>query len=105
MASPFSEPPLKDPPPPEKPRAFRAWAAVALAAAADGLQLLFIPAFGAGALSPFEDVLDVAVGLSLVALLGWHWEFLPAFGAELIPGVDLAPTWTASVLWVLRRRR
>jgi hypothetical protein len=33
-------------------------------------------------------------------MLGWHWAFLPAFAAELIPGVDLFPTWTAAVAYV-----
>jgi hypothetical protein len=23
--------------------------------------------------------------------VGWHWEFLPAFASELVPGVDLVP--------------
>jgi hypothetical protein len=80
-------------------------AAIAVAAAADAAQLVFFPAFGAGALSPLDDVLDVAVGGTMVLLLGWHWAFLPAFAAELIPGVDLAPTWTAAALWVIRARR
>jgi hypothetical protein len=39
----------------------------------------------------------------LVHLLGWHWEFLPAFAAELVPGVDLVPFWTLSVLNVYRK--
>jgi len=36
-------------------------------------------------------------------LLGWHWEFLPAFAGELIPGVDLVPFWTLSVMNVYRK--
>ena len=47
---------------------------------------------------PLDDALDLAVGVLLVKLLGFHWVLLPAAGAELIPGVDLAPTWTAAVL-------
>jgi hypothetical protein len=83
----------------------RTRAAVAIAAAADAAQWVFLPAFGAGALSPLDDILDVAVGGAMVLLLGWHWAFLPAFVAELVPGVDLAPTWTAAALWVIRARR
>ncbi|HEY6867955.1 MAG TPA: hypothetical protein VI792_11900, partial [Candidatus Eisenbacteria bacterium] len=64
-----------------------------------------LPFFLAGAVSPWDDVLDVAVGLVLVRLLGWHWVFLPAFLAELVPGLDLVPTWTAAVLFALRGRR
>jgi len=52
------------------------------------------PLFGEGALSPADDVLDLAVAAVLVNLLGWHWEFLPAFAAELVPGLDLVPFWT-----------
>ena len=33
-------------------------------------------------------------------LLGFHWAFLPAAVAEVVPVVDLAPTWTAAVLIV-----
>ncbi len=40
---------------------------------------------------------------ALVKLLGWHWEFLPAFGAELVPGVDLVPFWTLAVASVYRK--
>jgi hypothetical protein len=45
-----------------------------------------------------DDVLDIAVAAVLVNLLGWHWEFLPAFLAELVPGVDLVPFWTMAVI-------
>src|SRR5437762_2566865 len=49
---------------------------------------------GRRALSRADDILDLAVAAILVRLLGWHWEFLPAFAAELIPGVDLVLWWT-----------
>lgn len=77
--------------------------AMAAAVAADGLQLFVLPLFSEGALSPADDVLDLAVAGILVTLLGWHWEFLPAFAAELIPGVDLVPFWTLSVANVYRK--
>lgn len=54
-------------------------------------------------LSPADDVLDLAVAVVLVNLLGWHWEFLPAFAAELVPGVDLVPFWTLAVVNVYRK--
>jgi len=60
-----------------------------LAMAADALQIFVFPLFVEGALSPADDVLDLAVAAALVRRLGWHWEFLPAFVAELVPGVDL----------------
>ena len=77
--------------------------AMILAMSADALQLFVMPLFAEGALSPADDVLDVAVAAILVRLLGWHWEFLPAFAAELIPGVDLVPSWTFAVLNVYRK--
>src|SRR3989441_12364333 len=63
-------------------------AAMILAMAADALQIFVFPLFAEGALSPADDVLDLAVAAVLVHLLGWHWEFLPAFAAELVPGVE-----------------
>jgi hypothetical protein len=78
-------------------------AGLTLAMTADALQIFVLPLFGAGAFSPAEDVLDVAVAAVLVHLLGWHWEFLPAFAAELIPGVDLVPFWSLAVASVYRK--
>ena len=78
-------------------------AAMILAMAADALQIFVFPLFAEGALSPADDVLDLAVAGVLVNLLGWHWEFLPAFLAELVPGVDLVPFWTLSVINVYRK--
>src|SRR5438445_6613496 len=78
-------------------------AAMILAMAADALQIFVFPLFAEGALSPADDVLDVAVAAVLVHLLGWHWEFLPAFAAELVPGVDLVPFWTLAVISAYRK--
>ena len=74
-----------------------------LAMAADALPMFGFPLFAEGALSPADDVLDLAVAAVLVNLLGWHWEFLPAFLAELVPGVDLVPFWTMAVINVYRQ--
>ena len=73
-----------------------------LAMAADALQIFVFPLFAEGALSPADDVLDIAVA-AVLYLLGWHWEFLPAFVAELVPGVDLVPFWTLAVVNVYRK--
>ena len=78
-------------------------AAMTLAIIADALQIVVFPLFVEGALSPADDVLDLAVAAVLVRLLGWHWEFLPAFAAELVPGVDLVPFWTLAVANVYRK--
>src|SRR5213595_2934142 len=77
--------------------------AMILALAADALQIFGFPLFAEGALSPVDDVLDLGVAAVLVNLLGWHWEFLPAFAAELVPGVDLVPFWTLAVISVYRK--
>lgn len=80
----------------------RVLAARALAVIADAVQLGLVPLFAEGAASLVNDVLDVVVGLGLVFLVGWHWAFLPAFVAELVPLADLAPTWTLAVLFATR---
>jgi len=76
-----------------------------LAVAADGVQIVAVPAFLSGAASPLNDALDLLVGVTLVLLLGWHLAFLPTFVTELIPFVDIFPTWTAAVLFVTRSRK
>lgn len=78
-----------------------AWA---VALAADALQITAFPFFAEGAVSPADSVLDLAVGFILIRLLGWHWAFLPTIAAELIPGADLFPTWTAAVWFVTRQQ-
>jgi len=78
-------------------------AAAILAVAADALQILLFPLLAEGAVSPADDLLDLLVGAVLVHLLGWHWEFLPTFLAELVPGVDLVPFWTLAVINVYRK--
>jgi hypothetical protein len=83
------------------PSRFRA--ALILAVAADAFQLVLYPMFLGGVFSPADDVLDFVVGGALIGLLGWHWEFLPSFFIELIPGVDLAPTWILAVANVYRK--
>lgn len=79
--------------------------AMVLAIAADALQLVVFPAFAAGALSPADDILDIAVGAAMVHLLGWHWEFVPSFVAKLVPGVDLVPLWSMAVANVWRKAK
>ena len=75
-----------------------------VAIAADALQLAALPLFVAGGISPADTVLDLLVGAILIRLLGWHWAFLPSLVAEMIPGFDLFPTWTAAVLFVTHQQ-
>ncbi len=75
-----------------------------VAIAADCIQIFALPLFAIGALSPADVLLDVVVGATLIRLLGWHWALLPAMVAELVPGFDLIPTWTASVFYVTQHQ-
>src|ERR1700747_2506139 len=75
-----------------------------VALAADATQIAVFPMFAEGALSPADAALDVVVAALLIRLLGWHWAFLPTFAAELMPGFDLFPTWTAAVFFVTRQQ-
>ena len=69
-----------------------------LALVVDLTQFALLPA----ALTPLNNVIDTAVALVMVALLGWHWAFLPTFLTELVPFVDLVPTWTIAVFFATR---
>jgi hypothetical protein len=53
-------------------------------------------------MAPANNLIDLAVAVVLLRLLGWHWAFLPAFVAEAVPFLDLAPTWTAAVFLATR---
>lgn len=79
--------------------------AMIVAIVADLLQLVFFPLTIEGALSPADDILDVAVAGILSWLLGWHWEFLPSFLTKLVPGADLVPCWTIAVANVYRKNK
>jgi hypothetical protein len=92
-------------PPPGPLPAGRIWAARGLALAADLFQWFLAPALAEGAFSPLEAGLDLALCLVMTKLVGFHWTFAPTFVAELVPVVDLAPTWTAAVLLATGRRR
>ncbi|HYT32178.1 MAG TPA: hypothetical protein VEO37_06255 [Thermoanaerobaculia bacterium] len=83
--------------------ATRIRAARSIAIAADFLQIVVFPVFAGGAASIVNDILDVAVAVSMSLLVGWHWAFLPSFLAELVPFFDLVPTWTAAVFFATRK--
>jgi hypothetical protein len=78
----------------------RIWIARGLALLVDFAQVAFLPA----ELTPLNNGVDVGTALALVGLVGWHWAFLPTFLAELVPFVDLVPTWTLAVLIATRGR-
>ncbi len=72
--------------------------ALFVAGIADLTQVVFLPAFVEGAASPFEVALDTMTALSIMLIVGFKWRLAVALAAELVPGVDLFPTWTAMVL-------
>jgi hypothetical protein len=88
----------------ETPSSGRVRTARILAVLADLVQLGFFPMFIEGVASPVNDILDVAVAIAMVVLVGWHWAFLPSIIAKLAPGLDLVPTWTAAVLFATREK-
>jgi hypothetical protein len=73
-----------------------------LAVAADAVQIGILPLMLAGGLSPANAALDLAVAAFMIWRLGWHVAFLPAFVAELLPFVDVFPTWTIAVWFATR---
>jgi hypothetical protein len=79
-------------------------AARAIAVLVDALQIVLFPAFFPGLVSPFDNALDVLTGIVMTFLLGFHVAFLPTFIAELVPFVDLFPSWTLAVLFVTRKK-
>jgi hypothetical protein len=89
--------------------ASRARLALALAVLVDAIQLPLQGASltGIGTL-PAEAIdlaIDAATALIISRLIGFHWALLPTLALELIPIVDLAPTWFACVTYVISRRR
>ncbi len=52
-----------------------------------------------------DIMLDIVVMIITSVLLGFHWALLPAFVLEAVPGLDLFPTWTGSVAFVVWRRK
>ena len=74
----------------------RAVLTVICALIADGLQWIL----------PFLwPVWDGAMVVAILGLWGWRWEILLAVIPELIPGLELAPTWTIFAGYLVLGRR
>jgi hypothetical protein len=43
--------------------------------------------------------------IAILVLWGWRWEILLAVIPELIPGLELAPTWTLFAGYLVLARR
>lgn len=50
-------------------------------------------------------VLDTVVFGIMTRLLGFHWMFLPSFVVEVIPGLNMFPTWVGCVAFVVWKRK
>jgi hypothetical protein len=58
--------------------------------------------------APVEVVdmaIDAIVAIVMTRLLGFHWALAPGFLAEIVPVVDIAPSWTLAVFAVTRARK
>lgn len=83
--------------------------AYAVAVVADLIEFLIsaseFSVVGAGAGEFAAFVVDAIVFGVMTKLLGFHWMFLPSFCVEVIPGLDLLPTWVGCVYFVVRQRK
>jgi hypothetical protein len=79
----------------------RVFLAFAVAMATDVIQL----ALGPLGWTLFDEVIDVFAMGAMISLLGFHPLLLPTFLIELVPIVDMLPTWTGcvSALVLLRK--
>jgi hypothetical protein len=75
--------------------------AFALAIAADGVQVLLGPL----GWTFFDEGIDVVMMIAMSLLIGFHPLLLPTFLVELVPIVDMLPTWTACVVVVVALRK
>ena len=81
--------------PPAGSRMLRSTLTLLCALAADGLQWLV----------PFLwPVWDGAMVIAVLLLWGWRWEILVAVIPEVIPGLELAPTWTIFAGYIMLGR-
>jgi hypothetical protein len=75
--------------------------AYAIAIATDVLQVALGPLGWAGT----DEVLDVVAMILTTRLIGFHPLLLPTFALELVPIIDMLPTWTGCVALVVAMRK
>lgn len=75
--------------------------AIAIALAADAVQVMLGPL----GWTFFDEIIDVGVMILTARLIGFHVLLLPTFVVEILPIVDMLPTWTGCVSAVILLRR
>src|SRR5258708_17425807 len=75
--------------------------AYAVAISTDVLQFALGPFGWAGT----DEVLDVVAMILTTRMIGFHPLLLPTFALELVPIVDMLPTWTACVALVVAMKK
>jgi hypothetical protein len=75
--------------------------ALAIAVAADGLQLCL----GFVGWAFIDQTIDCVAMILLSWVIGFHILFLPTFVVELVPLLEDLPTWTACVAAVIALRK
>jgi hypothetical protein len=75
--------------------------ALVVAMIADGLQVLMGPL----GWFVFDEIVDVVSMLLICPAIGFHLLLLPTFLVELLPIVDMLPTWTGCVIAVVALRK
>ena len=74
--------------------------AFAIAVAADGIQILLGPL----GWTFLDEIMDVIAMILTSVAIGFHPLLLPTFAVELLPIVDMLPTWTGCVALVVALR-
>lgn len=81
----------------------------AVAAIADAMQLPLYAALFTGVLAVPSEVIDTIMDITAMILIcrwvGFHWCLLPCFALEFVPGLELFPTWTAAVAFIVAQRK
>jgi hypothetical protein len=83
--------------------------AFAVAAIADAMQLPLYAALFTGVLALPSEIIDATMDITAMILIcrwvGFHWCLLPCFLLEFVPGLELIPTWTAAVAFIVSKRK
>lgn len=75
--------------------------ALVVALAADAVQVPLSP-FG---WMFFDEIVDIVVMALTVWAIGFHLLLLPTFLLEVLPGIEILPTWTGCVITVIILRK